>query len=117
MFVQARKFYMRRNKNKVGLLKPGAPLFLICFPEVTKKITVHHAFLPMMITFYCCHFTCNYDFRCSSNNRKIIKILRVLSTFRPFERFAGQLSSLPKSAGWKHIISQKYTDKDFCKLF
>ena len=47
---------MKRNK-KVNLLKQGAPLLLICLPEVIKNIGVHHAFLIIDDRFHRYYFT------------------------------------------------------------
>ena len=44
-------------------------------------------------------------------DRKIIQILRVLSTFRLFKRFAGPP---PKLAGWGDSLL--VNDEDFCKF-
>lgn len=43
--VLARKFYIRKNKNKVILLQKGAQFLLICFPEMIMRIVVNHTFL------------------------------------------------------------------------
>ena len=49
--------------------------------------------------------------------RKIIFILRVLSTFNPFERFTYQLPSSPKLAAGGSLLVKEFTDEDFCKVF
>ena len=40
-----RKFYKRRNKNKINSLGTGAQLLLIFFREVIKRIAFYHIFL------------------------------------------------------------------------
>lgn len=40
--IDARKFYIRRKKNKLNAIKQGVQLLLICFPDVIKRIAVHH---------------------------------------------------------------------------
>lgn len=51
------------------------------------------------------------------NDRKIIQISRLRFNFSLFQRFAGQLPSLPKLAGWFLTIGKKeYTDENFPKV-
>ena len=51
------------------------------------------------------------------DDRKIIFISRVLSTFNPFERFAYQLPSSPKLAAGGSLLVKGFTDENFCKDF
>ena len=50
------------------------------------------------------------------NDRKIIQTLSLLSTFRLFQRFTGQLPSTLKLAG-DSLSVKEYTVEDFCKVF
>ena len=82
-------------------MKPGAPLLLIYFPEAIKRTTPCRAFLISddKILLLSLYLQLYFDYS-SINGRKIIYILRVVSTFALFERFSGQPPSLSESAGW-----------------
>ena len=44
-YMRPQKFYIRRNNNNQTLLKQGAQLLLICFPEVIQKSACTPCFL------------------------------------------------------------------------
>ena len=62
----------------------------------------------MMIKFYCRYLFYKYNFTFLpfytmyklTNDKKIIQILKEISTFRPFLTFSFQLPSLPKFEDW-----------------
>ena len=61
-----------------------------------------------MIKFYCHYLIYKYNFTFLlfyttyklTNDKKIIQILKEISTFRPFLTFSFQLPSLPKFEDW-----------------
>ena len=103
------KFCIRRNNNKVDSIETGriaiAHLFLWNDQENCMYSTL---FQLLMIKCYRHHFIYEYNFIFSlfwtahklTNEKKLILILKEISTFRPVERFSFQLPPTPKLDEW-----------------
>ena len=103
------KFYIRRNNNKVDSIETGRIVIVHLFLWNDQENCMYSTlFQLLMIKFYRHHLVYKYNFVCSlfwtahklTNDKKLILILREISTFRPFERFSFQLPSTPKLDEW-----------------
>ena len=105
----SRKFCLRRNNNKGNSVETGRIVIahLIPFSDL-EKCMYTTLFQLMMIKFYRHYLIYKYNFTFSffymthklANDKRIILILREISTFRPFLTFSFQLPSLPKLEDW-----------------
>ena len=98
------KHPLRTNKSKADSIETGRTVIAHLFPWSDQENYI-------TLRFYNYWSFSLYNFTCSLiwpiNNKKINWILKLLSNFRPFERFVSQLPLLPKLAGWQLIIFVK----------
>ena len=107
--VRARKFHIRRNNNKVNSIETGRIEIADLLPLSDLEKGMYTTFFQlMMIKVYRHYLIYKYNFtfllfyltRKLASDKRIILILREISTFRPFLTFSFQLPSLPKLEDW-----------------
>ena len=105
--VLPRKFYTRRNNNKVNSIETECIVIADLLPlSDLEKCMCNTLFQLMIIKFYCHYLIYKYKFTFSffymthklANDKKIILILREIFTFRPFLTFHFKS---PHSQSWK----------------
>ena len=107
------KHPLRTNKSKADSIETGRAVIAHLFPWSDQENYITLRFYNYW-SFSLYNFTCSLIW--SINNKKINWILKLLSNFRPFERFVSQPPLLSKLTGWQLIIFVKLY-RIFVKLY
>ena len=103
-----RKFYIRKNNNKINSIEIGRIVIADLLPLSNLEKCMYTTLFQLMMIKCLGHYLIykyNFNFLLFymthklANDERIILILKEISTFRPFLTFSFQLSSLPKMEG------------------
>ena len=108
----SRKFYIRRNNNKVDSIETGRIVVARFFPWSDLEKCMNGKFVwLMMITVYRHYLICKYNFACS-----LFWSQQTIESFWPFQIVSFQLPSTPKLEDRSPWLIKGYSVEDFWKV-